>query len=150
MQSFLLIVKLCNDLEATDGKKVEDAFFQHDFVVFRVYNLDNAHDSLPVLALHVVQIEHLLKEISCLLVSQIAKVFLVESVIEDLDVVDSLFELFLADLVNALFVIIEHDREENGAHVEDYNADEQHEENNGVEVSVIGWKHEVWEVLRRE
>ena len=124
MQPLLFIIKLGNDLESTDGKKVENALFQHDFVVFRVYNLDNAHDSLPVLALHVVQIEHLLKEISCLLVSQIAKIFLVKSVIEDLDVVDSLFKLFLAYLVDSLFVIIEHDREENGTHVEYHNADE--------------------------
>ena len=103
-----------------------------------------------MLPLHVVQVQHLLKEISCLLVGQVAEIFLVKSVIEDLDVVDSLLELLLAYLVDTLLVIVKDDREQNGAHVENDYADEHHEEDHGVEVSVVSWKHEIWEVLRRE
>ena len=109
MQPLLLIVKLSNNLETTNLEKVEDAFFENYFVVLRVHDLDDPNNSLSVLSLQVVQVEYLFKEVSGLLVGEIATILRIKGIIEDLDVVDSLFQLFLANLLNSLLVIVEYD-----------------------------------------
>ena len=150
MEPLLLVVQLGNDFEAADGEEVEDALLEHNLVVLGIHDLDDSHDGLSVLALQIVQVEHLLKEVPRLLVSQIAKVLVVVHVVEDLDVVDSLIQLLLTHLLNPVLVVVEDDREEDAAHEIDSDEDEEHEEDDRVVVSIVCWQHEVWEVLSRE
>ena len=46
MEPFLLIVKLSDDLESTDGEKVEDALLENNLVVLGVHNLDDSDNGL--------------------------------------------------------------------------------------------------------
>lgn len=146
-QPLLLIVKLRDNLETTNLEKVKYAFFEDYFIVLGVHDLDDTHDSLSVLSLQVIQIEYLFKEVSGLLVREIATILRIKGIVEDFDVMDSLFQLFLANLLNPLLVVVEYNRKQDAAHEEDRHTDENHENDNGVEVSVICRQHKVREIL---
>ena len=150
MEPFLLIVELCNDFESANSKEVKDTLLQNQLVVFGVDDLDDPDNGLSVLSLHVVEAKDLLEEISGLPVGQVAQAFLVEGIVEHLDVVETLLELLPADLLDSLLVVVKDDGEEDASHKEDSSADEGHEEDDRVPVGVVGWHHKVWEVLSRE